>query len=82
MLSIFEMSETTKKKAKHIVDTHGLQKLDDSTWLVRSSTSPESTSYMVSNYTCECKGYRYRRTCSHIEAVRMYENEGGCDDEC
>jgi hypothetical protein len=44
-------------------------------WLVQSKTNP-SEYHHVSLEGCDCKGFEYRKTCRHLEALyQKIENE-------
>ena len=56
-------------KYKQIVDRH----LRDGDIIVKvdeENYSVEGTNKYLVNETCECPGFRFRRTCKHIEALQ------------
>ncbi len=67
------MSEFTAQKAKNLIYTKSLAQIDNSTYQIKSSSAPDK-SYVISNGICECKGYRFRKTCSHVQAVKMMQS--------
>ena len=51
-----------------------------STFTRRSNTTPGLTytvAFRNGNFTCECKGFEYRGTCSHVDSVRKQLEESG-----
>jgi len=75
------MTQATLEKAKAIAEAGLVHEAGRDTWLVESS-NPCIGSYTVSrlggSYRCECKGYRYRGRCKHIEAVQQAEGGERC----
>jgi hypothetical protein len=75
------MSTNTLRKAKKIVDEGNVIKVDDELFQVRSSSDPEK-SYMVTQDSCDCLGFKnfykfhhgkgLKANCSHLEAVRIF----------
>jgi len=52
-------------KVEHVEGNH---------WRVGSVSEPGATHevhFQGSGGSCDCKGFKYRHTCSHIEAVRL-----------
>jgi hypothetical protein len=78
------LSANTVKKAKKLVDEGNVVQLDDELFQVRSSSNPDK-SYMVTNDSCDCLGFKnfykfhhgkgLKANCSHLEAVRLYMKE-------
>jgi hypothetical protein len=78
------MSASTLRKAKKLVESGGVIKIDDDLFQIKSSSEPNK-SYFVSLNTCECEGFKnfykfhhgkgLKANCSHLEAVRMYKKE-------
>ena len=78
------MSANTIRKAKKLVESEGVAKIDDELYQVKSSTDP-SKSYMVDKDSCDCLGFKtfykfhhgkgLKANCSHIEAVRIFKKE-------
>ena len=68
-----KLSQHTQQQAKKIVSSGNFAEVGVDIYQVRSLTHPDK-SYMVTvereEVYCECKGYNYRRTCSHAEAIR------------
>ena len=71
------LSEATMKKAKN--DARNVTMIDDRTFEVVSSGSGKK--YTIVDGKCTCMGFRnfYRnhrgkRTCSHLEAVKIFKN--------
>jgi hypothetical protein len=75
------MSASTLRKAKKLVDEGNVIKIDDDLFQVRSSSDPEK-SYMVTQDSCDCLGFKnfykfhhgkgLKANCSHLEAVRIF----------
>ncbi len=78
------MSANTIRKAKKLVENEGVAKIDEDIYQVKSSSDP-TKSYMVSNGSCDCLGFKnfykfhhgkgLKANCSHLEAVRIYQKE-------
>ncbi len=78
------MSASTLRKAKKLVETGGVVKVDDDLYQIKSSSDPEK-SYFVTSDTCECQGFKnfykfhhgtgLKANCSHLEAIRIYKKE-------
>jgi len=78
------MSASTLRKAKKLVESGGVIKIEDDLFQIKSS-SDANKSYFVSSDTCECEGFKnfykfhhgkgLKANCSHLEAVRMYKKE-------
>jgi hypothetical protein len=75
------MSASTIRKAKKLVEEGNVIKIDDDLFQVRSSSDPEK-SYVVTQDSCDCLGYKnfykfhhgkgLKANCSHLEAVRIF----------
>jgi len=65
------MSAFTEKKAQNIINTESIIKIDENTYQVKSSIPGKS--YIIEDGICECLGFRYRNTCSHILAAKLLE---------
>ena len=75
------MSASTIRKAKKLVENDLVQELEDDLFQVRSLSDPEK-SYMVTNDSCDCLGFKnfykfhhgkgLKANCSHLEAVRIF----------
>ena len=78
------MSANTIRKAKKLVESEGVAKIDDELYQVKSSTDP-SKSYMVEIDTCVCLGFKNLFKFHHVkglksnffllEAVRIFKIE-------
>ena len=78
------MSSNTIRKAKKLVENGGVVKVEEDLYQVKSSSDP-SKSYMVTEDSCDCMGFKnfykfhhgkgLKANCSHLEAVRIYKNE-------
>ena len=78
------MSANTIRKAKKLVENGGVIKIEEGVFQVKSSSDPEK-SYMVTEDTCDCMGFKnyykfhhgngLKANCSHLEAVRIYKKE-------
>ncbi len=78
------MSANTIKKAKRLVESGGVAKIEDDIYQVRSS-SDASKSYIVDGESCDCPGYAnfykfhggkgIKANCSHLEAVRLFRGD-------
>lgn len=78
------MSANTIKKAKKLVDSGGVVQIEDDLFQIRSSSDPEK-SYFVTSNSCECPGFKnfykfhhgkgLKANCSHLEAVRLFQNK-------
>ena len=66
------MSERTKQKAKRLISQGLIGEVGVQTFQVQSESNPNN-SYILTvergEVFCECKGFEYRKTCSHKEAV-------------
>ena len=63
------MSLYTEKKAKQLIKTNSIEKIDEGMYQVKSSVPNKS--YVICDLECECKGFMYRGNCSHVQAVKM-----------
>lgn len=63
------MSAYTTQKAQNLIDTESIIQIDENTYQVRSSVAGKS--YIIESGICECMGFRYRKDCSHIQAVKI-----------
>ena len=78
------MSASTLRKAKKLVETGGVVKVDEDLYQIKSSSNPEK-SYFVTSDTCECPGFKnfykfhhgtgLKANCSHLEAIRIFKKE-------
>jgi len=78
------LSSNTIRKAKKLVEKGGVVKVDEDLYQVKSSSDP-SKSYMVTEDSCDCMGFKnfykfhhgkgLKANCSHLEAVRIYKKE-------
>ena len=75
------MSANTIRKAKKLVESGGVSKIEDDLFQIRSSSNPE-ISYFVTSDSCECLGFKnfykfhhgkgLKANCSHLEALRIF----------
>ena len=78
------MSASTIRKAKKLVESDGVEQIDEDLFQIKSSSDPNK-SYFVTSETCECLGFKnfykfhhgtgLKANCSHLEAVRLYKKE-------
>ena len=78
------MSANTLRKAKKLVESGGVSKIDDDLFQIKSSSDPDK-SYFVTSDTCECPGFKnfykfhhgkgLKANCSHLEAIRIFKKE-------
>jgi hypothetical protein len=78
------MSANTIRKAKKLVESGGVSKIEDDLFQIRSSSNPE-ISYFVTSDSCECLGFKnfykfhhgkgLKANCSHLEALRIFNQK-------
>jgi len=78
------VSANTIRKAKKLVEKGGVIKIEEGLFQVKSSSDPDK-SYMVTEDTCDCQGFKnyykfhhgngLKANCSHLEAVRIYKGK-------
>ena len=78
------MSANTIRKAKKLVETGGVVKIEDDLYQIKSSSNPNK-SYFVTSESCECEGFKnfykfhhgrgIKANCSHLEAVRIFQKK-------
>ncbi len=78
------MSANTIRKAKKLVENGDVVKIDENLYQVKSSSDP-TKSYMVTEDSCDCLGFKnyykfhhgngLKANCSHLEAIRIYNKE-------
>ena len=78
------MSANTIRKAKKLVESGGIQQIDEDLFQIKSSSDPNK-SYFVTLETCECLGFKnfykfhhgkgLKANCSHLEALRLFKKE-------
>ena len=78
------MSAGTIRKAKKMVDSGNVKKIDDDLYQIKSSSDPNK-SYFVTSDTCECLGFKnfykfhhgkgLKANCSHLEALRIVKQK-------
>ena len=76
------MSANTIRKAKKLVESGCVVKIEEDLFQIKSSSDPEK-SYFVTSDTCECLGFKnfykfhhgkgLKANCSHLEAVRIFK---------
>jgi hypothetical protein len=74
-----QLSERALRKAQWLAEDGRVARIGDDTWAVEASTL-HFGGYLVTRapwggLECECKGYHYRRTCSHVKAVALVLGE-------
>ena len=77
------MSANTVRKARKLVESGGVQMIDNDLYQIRSSSDPEK-SYFVTGDTCDCLGFKnfykfhhgkgLKANCSHLEAVKIFKS--------
>ena len=77
-------SPATIKKAKKLVDSGCIVKIEADLFQIKSSSDPEK-SYFVTSDTCECPGFKnfykfhhgkgLKANCSHLEAIRIFKKD-------
>ena len=82
------MSANTIRKAKKLVESGGVVKIEDDLFQIKSSSDPEK-SYFVTSDTCECPGFKnfykfhhgkgLKANCSHLEAIRIFKENNPID---
>lgn len=75
------MSANTIRKAKKLVESGCIEKIDDDLYQIKSSSDPNKL-YFVTSDTCECQGFKnfykfhhgkgLKANCSHLEAMRIF----------
>jgi len=75
------MSANTIRKAKKLVESGCVSKIEDDLFQIRSSSNPK-ISYFVTSDSCECLGFKnfykfhhgkgLKANCSHLEALRIF----------
>jgi hypothetical protein len=78
------MSANTLRKAKKLVDSGDVVKIEEDLFQIKSSSDP-SKSYFVTSDSCECLGFKnfykfhhgkgLKANCSHLEAIRIFKKE-------
>ena len=78
------MSASTLRKAKKLVESGNVEKIDEDLYQIKSSSDP-TKSYFVTNDTCECLGFKnfykfhhgkgLKANCSHLEAIRIFQKK-------
>jgi hypothetical protein len=79
VMAMTQLSARTMEKARWLAEDGRVARISDDTWAVEASTL-HFGSYLVTRepwggLACECRGYHYRRTCSHVKAVAMVLGE-------
>lgn len=77
------MSANTIRKAQKLVESGGVQMIDNDLYQIRSSSDPEK-SYFVTGDVCDCLGFKnfykfhhgkgLKANCSHLEAVKIFKS--------
>ncbi len=78
------MSSNTIRKARKLVEIGGIVKIDQDIYQIKSSSDPNK-SYIVTDDSCECLGFKnfykfhhgkgIKANCSHLEAIRIFKKE-------
>ncbi len=78
------MSSNTIRKARKLVEIGGVVKIDQDIYQIKSSSDPNK-SYIVTDDSCECLGFKnfykfhhgkgIKANCSHLEAIRIFKKE-------
>ena len=78
------MSANTIRKAKKLVESGSVEKIDEDIYQIKSSSDPNK-SYFVTSDSCECLGFKnfykfhhgkgLKANCSHLEAIRIFKEE-------
>ena len=78
------MSANTLRKAKKLVDSGDVVKIEEDLYQIKSSSDPNK-SYFVTSDSCECLGFKnfykfhhgkgLKANCSHLEAIRIFKKE-------
>jgi hypothetical protein len=78
------MSANTIKKAKKLVESGCVVKIETDLFQIKSSSDPNK-SYFATSDTCECYGFKNyykfhhgngkKANCSHLEAIRIFKQE-------
>ncbi len=76
------MNANTIRKAKKLVESGCIEKIDDDLYQIKSSSDPNK-SYIVTSDTCDCQGFKnfykfhhgkgLKANCSHLEAMRIFK---------
>ena len=84
MICWYSMSANTIRKAKKLVESGGVVKIEDDLFQIKSSSDP-AKSYFVTSDMCECPGFKnfykfhhgkgLKANCSHLEAIRIFKQE-------
>jgi len=78
------MSASTIRKAKKMVESGNVEKIDEDLYQIKSSSDPNK-SYFVTPDACECLGFKnfykfhhgkgLKANCSHLEAIRIFQKK-------
>jgi len=78
------MSSNTIRKARKLVEIGGVVKIDQDIYQIKSTSDPNK-SYIVTDDSCECLGFKnfykfhhgkgIKANCSHLEAIRIFKKE-------
>jgi len=78
------MSASTLRKAKKLVDSGDVVKIEEDLYQIKSSSDPNK-SYFVTLDSCECLGFKnfykfhhgkgLKANCSHIEAIKFFKKK-------
>ena len=70
-----EMSAYTRAKARKLLDTGRVIRLDRNLWTVAASEPGKSYYVSLAPSQCECKGFMYHGDCSHVLAAMLSLSE-------
>ena len=65
------MSEYTDTKARKLIKSGKVAKVNDNMWQVAGSKPNTMYVVMLEPLHCDCMGFVFRQNCSHIRAVEM-----------
>ena len=78
-----ELSYSTIRKAKKLVESNCVVKIENDLFQVKSASPTKS--YFVTSDSCECQGFKnfykfhyckgLKANCSHLEAIRIFQKE-------
>ena len=78
-----ELSYNTIRKAKKLVESNCVVKIENDLFQVKSASPTKS--YFVTSDSCECQGFKnfykfhhgkgLKANCSHLEAIRIFQKE-------
>jgi len=76
------VNSTMKTKARKYNKLKLIKNLNENEWIVQKMDGYNKTDYIVrminGKYTCTCQGFTNNNTCSHVLAVKLFQE---CHDE-